>query len=146
ARLLPVRSRPEAGLPRRARRQSARQPQAGHRGGPARGDRRGARGPAGRSSAGPEHGLQHQVEGLIRARSRAKLFAEPPVGAAVPRLGRGLLWSLVLICSGAAGCFPDRPEPEFERPSPPSPASEPTSAEPIEPTPLVPIVELPEPE
>ncbi|HLT41015.1 MAG TPA: hypothetical protein VK034_32280 [Enhygromyxa sp.] len=52
----------------------------------------------------------------------------------------------MLICSGAAGCFPDRPEPEFERPSPPSPASEPTSAEPIEPTPLVPIVELPEPE
>lgn len=68
------------------------------------------------------------------------------VGAAVQPLGRGLFWALVLICTGAAGCFPERPNPEAEQPELP-PATAPSQAvPPITPTPMVPIVEPPAPE
>lgn len=73
-----------------------------------------------------------------------KLFSVSSVGAAVQRLGRSLacLGSLVLLGAGAAGCFPDRPEPDAEQTSPAA-APEQALAQPIAPQPLIPIVEIP---
>lgn len=66
------------------------------------------------------------------------------------RLGRGLLsvflGSVVLLCAGAGGCFPERPAAEADQPVEPDPPSTEVVAEPIAPTPLVPIVEIPAPE
>lgn len=71
------------------------------------------------------------------------------VGAAVHGLVRGFAWSLVLMCSAAAGCFPDRPNPEASEPSSdtvdPKPPAEPELAQTIEPHPMVPMVEPPPP-
>ena len=64
------------------------------------------------------------------------------------RLGRSVigsvLGSVTLLCTGAAGCFPERPEPEVDQPAPEQPSAE-VIAAPITPTPLVPIVQIPEP-
>ena len=67
ARLLPLRRRPQAGLPGPARRQPARQRRAGHRRRPAGRRRRRAGRPAGRRGPAPEPRLQHQVEARQRA-------------------------------------------------------------------------------
>jgi hypothetical protein len=53
---------------------------------------------------------------------------------------------VALLCTGAPGCFPDRPEAQAEQPAPVERASDDTLARPITPTPLIPIVEVPEPE
>jgi hypothetical protein len=77
------------------------------------------------------------------------------VGTTVHRLACGLAWSLALICTGAAGCFPDRPTPdsaargrmaEAAPLAPPVEASDEALAAEPTPTPLVPIVEAPAPE
>jgi hypothetical protein len=86
------------------------------------------------------------MEGLT---STENFFQGRSSERAVQRLGRGLiglvLGSAMLLCTGAVGCFPERPEAEVDQPAAPEQTSVAAVVEPITPTPLVPIVEVPEP-
>ena len=97
ARLLRLRPRPEARLPRPARRQPARQRRPRHRQGPPRRARRRPRRPARPRGAAAEHGLQHQVEagqraGLLNSPLSRGRIDDPPLRtcarSAVPRRRR----------------------------------------------------------